>query len=441
MMKKLLILLALCSSVVLHPMRRGATAATQAATRAGTMGMRTLAVRNYGTIQHAGKLYTIAPHAKLEKADLANVVLEGGDLEGGDLKGADLGGANLKNAILSDANLEVTNLKGANLTFANLFRATISRANLGGANLGGALLAGANLEGAYLGKVNLRGADLTGANLRYANLTGANLWQVKLAAADLEGANLEGVDLTGVDMRYVKNLDKAQNVNRKGAYFGLAHATEEWHKKGKETTEEWYKQGKEKSLSWWQRIKNYVYGSVAIGAGYGVYEQTRTKAPIERINSYVTQIEDIVKKIENGTINDSQGYVQLSKIEDSIENMVTVERLGIYPSNLKPEFQDIAYSLKVLDWYLFNLKEALLFNTIKGREKEIIENLHRFSSFMVDESNTGNDAMFLKRLETLEKRLGVLGYASTRYRIEQQFKQAMQRTQQAAAQSSAKAKD
>ena len=100
-----------------------------------------------------GKDVTIAPGAKLFKANL----------DGANLQNAKLSKANLIGAILWSANLSGAELNHANLINAHLNRADLYRANLSGASLTGADLSNTDLSGANLLHADLSGADLTGA--------------------------------------------------------------------------------------------------------------------------------------------------------------------------------------------------------------------------------------------------------------------------------------
>lgn len=93
--------------------------------------------------------------AKLEKAHLQGVNLDGADLQGANLMDAyvpmaGLRRANLQGANMFDVKLGMTYLPEANLQSANLMRARLLEADLRGANLQGVCLAYANLEKAKL---------------------------------------------------------------------------------------------------------------------------------------------------------------------------------------------------------------------------------------------------------------------------------------------------
>lgn len=97
--------------------------------------------------------------------------------------------------------------------------ARLERAALAGVNLEGAFLQGANLAQADLGSVRLQGAYLQHANLEGANLEGANLEGANLQHADLEGANLTGANLEGTNLSQA-NLE---DTNLSGTQLGRAY--------------------------------------------------------------------------------------------------------------------------------------------------------------------------------------------------------------------------
>ena len=127
--------------------------------------------------------------AKLNNADLSNVILLSADMRGADLKKTIL-----TKATMCRANLSVADMQGAVLNEADLTSATLVNAKLKGANLVRAKMLNATLMGA-----DLTGAILTKANLRGANLTGAILTKAILIGADLSGANMQGAVLSGTN--------------------------------------------------------------------------------------------------------------------------------------------------------------------------------------------------------------------------------------------------
>ncbi|MCX6992213.1 MAG: pentapeptide repeat-containing protein [Kiritimatiellaeota bacterium] len=132
--------------------------------------------------------------AKLNDADLSNVVL----------LSADMREANLKKTILTKATL-----CRANLSVADMEGAVLNEADLSGATLVNAKLKGANLVHAKLCNATLMGADLTGAILTEANLSCANLTGVILTGAILLGTDLSGANLQGAVLSQTNQLDKA----------------------------------------------------------------------------------------------------------------------------------------------------------------------------------------------------------------------------------------
>jgi uncharacterized protein YjbI with pentapeptide repeats len=132
--------------------------------------------------------------AKLNDADLSNVVL----------LSADMREANLKKTILTKATL-----CRANLNIADMEGAVLNEADLSGAQLVNAKLKGANLVEAKLCDATLMGADLTGAILTKANLSRANLTGAILTGAVFLGTDLSRANLQGAVLSQTNQLDKA----------------------------------------------------------------------------------------------------------------------------------------------------------------------------------------------------------------------------------------
>jgi len=132
--------------------------------------------------------------AKLNDADLSNVVL----------LSADMREANLKKTILTKARL-----CRANLSVADMEGVVLNEADLSGAQLVNAKLKGANLVRAKLCDATLMGADLTGAILTEADLSRANLTGAILTGAILLGTDLSGANLQGAVLSQTNQLDKA----------------------------------------------------------------------------------------------------------------------------------------------------------------------------------------------------------------------------------------
>lgn len=103
----------------------------------------------------------------------ANLNLAGQDLRDKNFQGSDCTEAKLGKAILSKVNLQGANLSKADLSNAKLNDANLKDADLASANLQGADLTNANLEGAKLGNADLRNANIKGANLNQADLANA----------------------------------------------------------------------------------------------------------------------------------------------------------------------------------------------------------------------------------------------------------------------------
>ena len=132
--------------------------------------------------------------AKLNDADLSNVIL----------LSADMREANLKKTILTKASL-----CRANLNIADMEGVVLNEADLSGATLVNAKLKGASLVHAKLCDATLMGADLTGAILTEADLSRANLTGAILTGAILIKANLSGANLQGAVLSQTNQLDKA----------------------------------------------------------------------------------------------------------------------------------------------------------------------------------------------------------------------------------------
>ncbi|MDE2741354.1 MAG: pentapeptide repeat-containing protein, partial [Gemmatimonadota bacterium] len=127
--------------------------------------------------------------ARLWKARLTQVYLQGTELDR-----AHLQRANLVAAYLEEASLRKAQLQDADLRFTRLQGATLNKTRLQGANL-----REAQLQGAFLVETQLQGAFLVdtrlqGAALNRAHLQGAMLHlMVQLQGAVLQGARLQGI--------------------------------------------------------------------------------------------------------------------------------------------------------------------------------------------------------------------------------------------------------
>lgn len=140
------------------------------------------------------------------KANLAEL-----DLNGVELVNTDFRGADLRKAILNKVAMNRSDLTEANLGQAKLKGAYLYSVNLTGASLIEADLSNAILERAQLlcqqNKEGKKCANLTSANLEGANLTGTNLKGADLTEAKLRGANLEKADLTNAYHRAKLDLE------------------------------------------------------------------------------------------------------------------------------------------------------------------------------------------------------------------------------------------
>ena len=115
--------------------------------------------------------------ARLWKAILTRVHLQGAKLDRAHLQRANLVEAHLEEAFLSEAWLQETVLESTHLQGAYFKRARLQ----------GSYLIGTSLQGAYLDNVKLYGAYLVNARLQ-----GAHLFFVYLLGASLSGAKLQG---------------------------------------------------------------------------------------------------------------------------------------------------------------------------------------------------------------------------------------------------------
>jgi len=131
------------------------------------------------------------------------------DLQGAKLNNADLSNVILLSADLSEANLKKTILTGAVLCRANLNGADMEGAVLNGADLSGAQLVNAKLKNANFVRAKLCDAALMGADLTEAILTRADLSRANLTGAILQGTDLSGANLQGVVLSQTNQLDKA----------------------------------------------------------------------------------------------------------------------------------------------------------------------------------------------------------------------------------------
>ncbi|XP_018321208.1 BTB/POZ domain-containing protein KCTD9 [Agrilus planipennis] len=155
-------------------------------------------------------------------------------------QGVNLSGADLSKLDLRNINFKYANMRGCKLAGSNLSYCCLERADLADAVLDGAQLLGvkglcanmecsqlkncnfedpcgtrSNMEGVNLKGANLEGSCMAGVNLRVATLKNANLRNCDLRAAVLAGADLENCDLSGSDLQEA-NL---RGANLKDASF------------------------------------------------------------------------------------------------------------------------------------------------------------------------------------------------------------------------------
>jgi uncharacterized protein YjbI with pentapeptide repeats len=100
----------------------------------------------------------------------------------------------------TEAKLDVAQLQEVVLLRAKMTKASLRAADLTRADLSGADLRMANLQAVLAEECDLRLADLRGASLRAARLRRVNLSRACLAQADLSGADLREADLSRADL-------------------------------------------------------------------------------------------------------------------------------------------------------------------------------------------------------------------------------------------------
>ena len=125
--------------------------------------------------------------ARLWKAILTRVHLQGAKLDRAHLQRANLVEAHLEEAFLSEAWLHETVLESTHLQWAYFKRARLQGSYLMGTSLQRAYLDNADMQGAYLDNVKLYGAYLVNARLQ-----GAHLFFLYLLGASLSGVKLQG---------------------------------------------------------------------------------------------------------------------------------------------------------------------------------------------------------------------------------------------------------
>jgi uncharacterized protein YjbI with pentapeptide repeats len=116
------------------------------------------------------------------------------------IDGRRLDKANLAGLVLRCANLSGVGMTRAVLRKSDLCEADLSFANLASADLEQALLVRANLNCAMLIAASLAECDLREANLRHASMFQANLRGARLERTSLLGTDLSSVDLTDANL-------------------------------------------------------------------------------------------------------------------------------------------------------------------------------------------------------------------------------------------------
>ncbi len=147
----------------------------------------------------------------LPGSNMKNIQCVGSDFTGALLFDADLSGANF-NPASDETGCKLTDV---DLSYAKLTKARLLSVPLNGTNLSGANLAQADFTGSDLRDVNLGGTEqkavLVGTKFSHADLRGANLQRLDLSSCDLEGADLRGAHLDGARLKGAK-LDGARGV-------------------------------------------------------------------------------------------------------------------------------------------------------------------------------------------------------------------------------------
>ena len=157
--------------------------------------------------------------ARLWKAILTRVHLQGAKLDRAHLQRANLVEAHLEEASLSEAWLHETDLFCVRMQGVYLKKARLQGAYLMGTRLQGAYLDHAYLQGAYLGEVSLQAANLVNAQLQGANLSNVYLMGATLSGAKLQGAgNQSCTSSTPFADRIRMSIGKETNLSR--MWFG-----------------------------------------------------------------------------------------------------------------------------------------------------------------------------------------------------------------------------
>lgn len=128
------------------------------------------------------------------------------------------------NIILTSCYLKGVNLGGVNLQKAHLNKAHLENASLVNINLQDADLSGANFKNADLAFSNLQYANLQSTDLRFANLFDVDLRHANLENTDLEAANLINAKFSTIEQfskaktLYAAKIDEAVIIQIKNQY-------------------------------------------------------------------------------------------------------------------------------------------------------------------------------------------------------------------------------
>ena len=157
--------------------------------------------------------------ARLWKAVLTRVHLQGAKLDRAHLQRANLVEAHLEEAFLSESWLHEADLFCVRMKGAYLKKAQLQGAYLMGTRFPGAYLDHVHLQGAYLGDVSLQAANLVNAQLQGANLSNVYLMGAILSGAKLQGAgNQSWTSSTPFADRIRMSIGKETNLSR--MWFG-----------------------------------------------------------------------------------------------------------------------------------------------------------------------------------------------------------------------------
>lgn len=141
-----------------------------------------------------------AKKAKLQGANLSNLVI---------------GGDRTENADFTDANLQDAQLVSANIPLGVVFNNTkAQRANFTNADLGGSEITNSDCRGADFSGASLYGSQLTDVILANATLKGTSLIGSSLVRVDFDGADIEAARIFDLKAYEQTSFDKALNTTK-----------------------------------------------------------------------------------------------------------------------------------------------------------------------------------------------------------------------------------